>query len=85
MYTHVTFITSSVLRFQPLPSRMTEVLASNDLIFKISSSVLQVSSNLLHVWFLVCCVFNSAVDCVRDYNPAVLFPSLCRGMEVMFA
>ena len=63
---------------------MTEVLTSNDLFFKISSSVLQVSSNLLHVWFLVFCVFNSVTGCVRDDNPAVLFPSLCRGMEVMF-
>ena len=25
----------------------------------------QVSSDLLHVWVLVCCVFNFAVDCIR--------------------
>ena len=24
----------------------------------------QVSSDLLHVWVLVCCVFNFAVDCI---------------------
>ena len=40
----------------------------------------QVSSDLLHVWVLVCCVFNFAVDCIWDYCPVVLFSSLCRGM-----
>ena len=42
----------------------------------------QVSSDLLHVWFLVCCVFNSAVDRFRDNCPVVLFPSLCRGIKL---
>ena len=40
----------------------------------------QVSSDLLHVWVLVCCVFNFAVDCIWDYCSVVLFSSLCRGM-----
>ena len=40
----------------------------------------QVSSDLLHVWVLVCCVFNFAVDCIWDYCPVVLFSSLCWGM-----
>ena len=40
----------------------------------------QVSSDLLHVWVLVCCVFNFAVDCIWDYCPVVLFSSLCGGM-----
>ena len=40
----------------------------------------QVSSDLLHVWVLVCCVFNFAVDCIWDYYPVVLFSSLCWGM-----
>lgn len=37
----------------------------------------QVSSDLLHVRVLVCCVFNFAVDCIRDYYLVVLFSSLC--------
>jgi len=40
----------------------------------------QVSSDLLHVWVLVCCMFNFAVDCIWDYCPVVLFSSLCWGM-----
>ena len=40
----------------------------------------QVSSDLLHVWVLVCCVFNFAVDCIRDYCPVVLCSSSCWGM-----
>ena len=40
----------------------------------------QVSSDLLHVWVLVCCVFNFAVDCIWDYCSVVLFSSLCWGM-----
>ena len=44
-------------------------------------SINQVTSDLLHVWFLVRCVFNSAVDRVRDHDFVVLFPSLCRGKD----
>ena len=40
----------------------------------------QVSSDLLHVWVLVCCVFIFAVDCIRDYCPVVLCSSSCWGM-----
>ena len=40
----------------------------------------QVSSDLLHVWVLVCCVFNFAVDCIRDYCRVVLFASSSWGM-----
>ena len=40
----------------------------------------QVSSDLLHVWDLVCCVFNFAVGCIRDYCPVVLCSSSCWGM-----
>ena len=37
----------------------------------------QVASDLLHVWFLVCGLFNSTVDRVRDHHTVVLFPSSC--------
>lgn len=41
----------------------------------------QVTSDLLHVWFLVCCVLNPAADGIRDDHSVVLFPSLCGGKE----
>ena len=41
----------------------------------------QVSSDLLQVWVLVCCVFIFAVDCIWDYCPVVLCSSSCWGMN----